>query len=125
MNKQVIFDKVVTHLLTQNSRGGNGEPNSCRYRGINGSSCAVGCLIPDELYNADLEGGSVTGTLSSSIKVRDALFKAGILSSPNSDYDGQTLLQELQQCHDTVPVDQWHSALQWIADGHHLTMPSI
>jgi hypothetical protein len=31
---------------------------SCRYRTPEGNACAAGCLIPDELYDEGLEGGT-------------------------------------------------------------------
>ncbi len=33
--------------------------NSCRYRTEEGAKCAVGCLIPDELYSPALEGSGI------------------------------------------------------------------
>ncbi len=52
---QDIFDTVAVHLIEQ------GEPSvdatgSCQYRdgvGANGKMlmCAIGCLIPDEMYD--------------------------------------------------------------------------
>jgi len=60
MDKQLTYDMVRDHLMTQ------GEPSQvydreeeatiCRYRGDDGRMCAVGCLIPDELYRPELEG---------------------------------------------------------------------
>lgn len=32
---------------------------SCVYRGDNGQKCAVGCLIPDEIYDTNMEGHGV------------------------------------------------------------------
>lgn len=31
----------------------------CKYRGANGRMCAVGCLIPDDKYDREMEGASV------------------------------------------------------------------
>jgi hypothetical protein len=53
MTLQETFDKVCVHLLTQLQKSvfldSNGSM-ACAYRGPNGLKCAVGCLIPDELY---------------------------------------------------------------------------
>lgn len=56
MNAQDVFDVVVTHLYRQGRRATSNEV--CVYRADDGSSCAVGCLIPDEAYTPDLEGSN-------------------------------------------------------------------
>lgn len=45
MAQQMVYDHVVTHLLTQNKRSTDGQ--RCRYRTAEGLSCAAGCLLPD------------------------------------------------------------------------------
>lgn len=55
MTNQEIFDKVATHLLSQGKRSALGGVG-CAYRGDGGLQCAIGCLIPDELYRYELEG---------------------------------------------------------------------
>lgn len=89
MDNQEIFDKVVAHLRKQ---GGPsvGKDGRCKYRADNGRMCAVGCLIPDELYHKEMEGNAVlTGTV-----VDDVLEGMGVSS------DGFELLSELQMLHD-------------------------
>lgn len=55
MTEQEIFDKVAEHLQKQGHRALN-EDGVCVYRGKNGTKCAVGALIPDELYDSKIEG---------------------------------------------------------------------
>ena len=55
MTEQEIFDTVLTHLREQ-GEAATSAGGSCRYRGANGTACAVGCLIPDELYDPLIEG---------------------------------------------------------------------
>ena len=60
MDRQETYDKVRDHLMNQGERSyiaGLG----CRYRGPNGTMCAVGCLIPDDIYDDGCEGATVTG----------------------------------------------------------------
>lgn len=57
MNNQQTFDRIVAHLRQQKRQSVN--DHSCLYRGPNGTSCAVGCLIPDDLYDPKMEGNSV------------------------------------------------------------------
>ncbi len=54
MNAQQIFDTVVEHLAAQKVRCAN-EKGECLYRGPKGRKCAIGCLIPDEVYEPRME----------------------------------------------------------------------
>lgn len=55
MTQQEIFDAVLGHLRKQGKASVN-DMDLCQYRGPGGASCAVGCLIPDELYDPLIEG---------------------------------------------------------------------
>lgn len=52
---QEVFDIVVNHLFTQ-GRPARQDDGRCRYRMKSGLRCAVGALIPDELYKEEFEG---------------------------------------------------------------------
>lgn len=54
MNKQETFDYVIKHLYTQGKPALNND-GECMYRTSEGLMCAVGCLIPDNLYNENME----------------------------------------------------------------------
>jgi hypothetical protein len=64
MTRQETFDLAAKHLLTQNVRsegdiivnGRKAPTPGCRYRGPNGTKCAIGALIPDKYYEPNLEG---------------------------------------------------------------------
>ena len=105
MDNQEVYDKVKAHLLSQNRKSldANGE---CSYRGDNGAMCAVGVLIPDDMYHASMEGNSCTsGNLS------EALVYLGI---------DQFFAKELQRLHDNVSIDIWPTALERIAESYSL-----
>lgn len=57
---QEIFETIVKHLFSQGERSTVLLPNrseySCAYRGANGHKCAVGIVIPDDLYDPEMEG---------------------------------------------------------------------
>lgn len=57
MTRQEIFDTVATHLITQGRRAWTGT--NCMYLAPNGDRCAIGCLIPDDLYTPEMEGSGV------------------------------------------------------------------
>jgi hypothetical protein len=118
MTRQEIFNKVADHLLTQGKPALFDEIGDCAYRGQDGSMCAVGCLIPDELYTPEMELKSV-----------DTLLNAEFVL-PGFFYDNYTLLSDLQRIHDSVAaiprpdpasvVDKWCSSLAWYAENHDL-----
>ena len=59
MSVNEIFYKVQKHLLKQNKKALD-RVGSCQYRTDSGLSCAVGCLIPDQIYAVlDIEGRGV------------------------------------------------------------------
>jgi len=88
LSQQEIFNKVMTHLFAQGEPAKN-EHDECAYRGLDGKQCAVGCLIPDELYDKKMEGWEVTEVFYRFPNVRDYLGKDNIF-----------LLTVLQALHD-------------------------
>lgn len=109
MNRQEIFDKVAAHLLTQKAKslkvsrndGITGE--ECRYRGMRGMKCAVGCLIPDELYNPDMEGKRVGALLEHFPQLHPFFFD----EHETLPTETISLLDELQGIHDTTHMRNW------------------
>ena len=109
MSMREIFNKVEKHLLKQNEQSidattllfGNGEGENCRYRTDSGLSCAVGCLMTDDMYDSSLEGDSVTD-----VAVVEALTPI-IGVSPRHQAKKIDLLNRLQIIHDDGQVDTW------------------
>jgi len=52
-----LINYVRNHLVAQDERCTN-EHGNCRYK-CGTKSCAIGCLIDDDLYSKDFEGSSV------------------------------------------------------------------
>jgi len=102
-----MFDKVVTHLLTQNQKALNNN-GSCQYLTEGGLSCAVGCLIPEDNYKSDFEGRGLY----------DLIFRF----SPTEIfgerlYKGQyNLLEALQEVHDDNETYHWFCLLETLAE---------
>ena len=120
MTDQEIFTKVATHLLTQGKRSerffdDDGEPG-CAYRSAAGLMCAVGCLIPDELYEPAIEGCTVAGDVVQSV-LREAGIRAGYGERTDS------LLYELQNIHDYEEPYKWKLCLETMAKTFKLEMP--
>ena len=112
MTEQEIFDRVVHHLAKQRVLAH--EDGSCKYRDKHGNMCAVGCLIPDDLYRDEMEGDSVRDLAN-----RPEMEK--FFSGMRLD-----LLIDLQFCHDCngagmlgrkhPPLPQWEKELYRIAE---------
>lgn len=109
MTPQEIFEKVVTHLFTQGRRSLN-DQGWCRYRGDKGTSCAVGCLIPDEVYDVGMEGSNSICLLFRYKKELPDLWQ------------NSALLNELQEVHDYnaswMSTSQMKRTLKLVAKRH-------
>lgn len=90
MEPQEIFNKVATHLFTQGEQARN--DTACLYRAKDNKKCAVGCLIPDEMYIPEMECGPVIILISTS-KGCDFLI-------PDYFEKNRKLLSDLQLAHD-------------------------
>ena len=93
MTEQEVFDKVVNHLLEQKYQAS--YEGACVYRAPDGASCAVGCLIPDELYDEEMEG--------SSLHLPDDKLVAAL--EELDLWQHRKLLKDLQEVHDSVPEE--------------------
>ena len=85
----------------------------CAYRGPDGLQCAIGCLIPDRLYDPKMEGnemGNIVNLMVTYPKLRKFLGKK------NDDF-----LLELQRAHDFDEVKSWKSRLRSIAKRYRLS----
>jgi hypothetical protein len=145
MNLQPLFDEIVAHLRKQNARSLNVSQltgaSGCAYRGDNGLTCAVGCLIPDELYSPFIEGSSASvftkAVVADGYKYKNAtdeirqsfkkigrvLTKKAGLNSKVHRYDAQLLgdfLNSFQVIHDKAPVENWEDRFQLLARRHNL-----
>ena len=111
LTRQEVYDIVKSHLLDQGSKSLMETGDMCAYRGENGTSCAVGCLIPDEDFPSQLEGKDIHGLVCSSTlnqKLVSFLRKH------------MFLLYELQRIHDNIPVENWPHELAYLAEAHNL-----
>lgn len=110
MKKSEIINLVKKALLTQGKRSMLQEGYSgCAYRDGKGNKCAIGHLIPDELYNHEIEGhGIFEVSVYYDNKVFNNVFK---YLMKLGDFDDRSeaidFYEHLQAGHDTVSVDQW------------------
>lgn len=119
LNKQQVFDKVALHLLKQNARSlakeasGGAAQGDCAYRGENGLMCAVGCLIPDDLYDPETEGTTASNIIACDVRLQ-VLFEPEVAS--------YFFLDKLQNIHDVEPVQDWYFHLRDFAIKHSLSI---
>ena len=108
MNTQQAFDIMVEHLRQQ-GRPSRDEVDGCQYRGPGGLKCAVGALIPDELYNKTLENNRIERMLT----VFKHLFPQ--IQSVFSGIDTQ-FLDSMQTIHDCYEPERWESEFKLCAE---------
>lgn len=109
-NRQIIFDTVVNHLLSQGEKS-LFENGRSAYKNPHGLSCAVGCLFTEEEYESRFEGWNV-----------NALHSLKVL--PKRLIPHFQLLSYLQRVHDVVEVKDWEEALREIAPQLKLQFPN-
>jgi len=117
---QNLFDTVAKHLLTQKKQAFKMVPTTdgktmvkkCLYRADDGSKCAVGCLIRDDLYTPSIEGSFWNKELHK-------LLEASL--GRTLDIADLNMLSDLQSAHDSLPPDAWPSELKNLAGKHGLT----
>ena len=128
MTQQEIFDTVLAHLRKQGKAAMDDKGNG-QYRGLDGTACAVGCLIPDELYDPLIEnissdeimgGGCPLGRDGDWPKLQPIMARiANYLGAEN-----KALLSALQDAHDACLAERglptWEEYMRIIAHGFSL-----
>jgi hypothetical protein len=92
VTNQEIFNTVVTHFASMKHRSMLEDGETCAYRAPDGNKCAIGVLIPDDVYKPDIEGQGFSFDYS------DADVNMWINSTFTIDNYG--LLCSLQTAHD-------------------------
>lgn len=121
MNNQEVFDAVAIHITEQ---GGKSLMNDymCAYRAPDGKRCAIGCLIPDHLYDRGIEGLGING-------IYDKRHETGHRSAIMAFFEGVDLrlLHSLQVVHDNTFGDDaqdfvksFHKLMRRVAEQYDL-----
>lgn len=90
---QDIYDFVCDHLYRQGKRAWHGGIFTCAYRAPDGTTCAVGCILPDAQYLPNME--------SQSIEVIAQSFNLSWALDSERNPDRTKLLWRLQTIHDS------------------------
>ena len=110
ITKQETFDTVVRHLGKQREK--SLLDMHCMDRGRNGTMCAAGCLIPDESYSEDFEGGMIRTTFSDEGDDKSSVLVSRLIESLDHDI---RLVRALQHTHDNSEVKEWPDVLLAVA----------
>lgn len=97
-------DKIEQHLITQKARAvqyrfPDDEENKisrCQYRTSDGKMCAAGCLIPDDKYTAEMEGGTVFALNRKYAGIFPDDISEGELTSWQSYHDNSRILGQME-----------------------------
>ena len=127
MTKQEVFDKVATHLLKQGEKAEYstefGEP-ICAYRTSEGLKCAVGCLIPDDLYEERLENLPAAAFVLPRGEHMDRFNDASVALEVGKKIgltsEHMSILGSLQNIHDVYITKNWRTVLQELAENYNL-----
>ena len=115
MSAKQIFYKVKKHLLKQGKRSVRGGGNYCLYRSDDGvMSCAVGCLMTDDIYSPHFEGFGVE-------ELEDDVMTPIIGVHKASRGYKLCLLEALQEVHDNRRPEGWANALDGVQDRYNIT----
>lgn len=99
-----VYDKVALHLLAQGKKAMDDE-GACIYRAPDGCKCAIGALIPDEVYTDSMEGVGIEAVM----KEFPVVNKIFAMLRPAD-------LEQLQFIHDSSKVDSWPRKLKLFAE---------
>ena len=121
MTEQEILDKVATHLLTQGKPAKlHPELNSeaCAYRSPDGLKCALGCLIPDDVYDPEMETQPVHSLFSEGNSFYAIFERLGLL-------EHKSILISLQGVHDRHIAKNWPDGLRKVAREYGLSSQAV
>jgi len=106
-NDQQVVELVAYHLGFQNEKSigfNDYKIEVCLYRGPDRLKCAIGALIPDEIYNRNFNSKTFSRVLYENIKINKLFINIS-----------EELLTSLQIIHDTYPIENWKSELEKIS----------
>ncbi len=114
LTSQTAFNKIANHLIEQGCPAL--DDCKCKYRLtlLEGKilKCAIGCLIPDNLYHPDMEGKRVGTLFGTYPKLKELLNQVKY-----------QLLFDLQDVHDSGIPENWKKQLIVTAGRYKLEIP--
>ena len=113
---QQIFNRVWRHIIKQGGPAMDG--NTCAYRAKNGRKCGIGVLIPDDMYEKQIEGMTVCN-------LEEPFLKKCRLPAADDD---MFFLRKIQSCHDQACdypdfIGTFKKEMRYVAKKYKLTVP--
>jgi hypothetical protein len=108
---QELFDFAAEKLLVQGCK--SFELGTCRYRGPNGTKCAIGHMVSDEKYHPTFESNDaifVMEVFAGNMNSPGGWGRSPLFSSSDHDSDYRKrgrFLNALQACHDNAKDDDF------------------
>lgn len=112
MTPQEAFDIAAKGIQAQGGRSVD-EDDVCLYRGPNGCKCAVGHLIPDDLYDPKMEKNPI-----------ECLLRRRRIRAHFAGLDA-CFLSDLQSTHDNYEYRDWPAAMRRLAKRYGLNNEAI
>jgi hypothetical protein len=111
LTKKEVYDLVVEHLLTQKERCvSDYDESECLYRNESGLKCAVGALIPDNIYRPIIEHGDLRSS-NDGPDENDAALQMTLICQGVTEKHFP-MLNALQDLHDKHMPEDWIEELK-------------
>ena len=110
--KQEVFNKVWDHFITQKKPRGIKSSGGCGLRGMGNTKCAIGVLIPDEIYFPGME----------TMPLRSLLPLIGFTEIDSHDFG---FFNRLREEHDNSNLKTFRENLRTFARHYNLRVPEI
>lgn len=107
---QEVFNQVLNHARVQ-GKASKDEGGGCYYRNPEGLACFAGCLISDDEYIKQMDGGDSTW---------NGIFEKGYV--PRDHFD---LIRSLQSIHDDYQPSDWEGQFKKLANYENLVYKEI
>lgn len=120
LTMQQAFEIMVTGLLRQGVKSGyldemDSRFFNCKYRGWEGTKCAIGFIIPDDIYDTKYEGSSVS-------QIHSLLPLEMIYDNGHANFEMERFLDDMQDIHDDSEIETWFAHFVTVGRTYHLDM---
>ena len=133
MTKQEVFDTIWYGITKQNAFSYDPIADRCMYRGPNNTRCAIGLLIPDDIYDPVIEEKGIELLMDPIEIYRNPTYSKIFMYINNNINNDAIFMRALQYEHDRctnsdIPIEAkislWKILMKRVAIYYELTVPS-